>query len=81
MRSMSVPCGTRSTFIEPAIICFWVSGFSPMWLAIAVRDKAGVHELADAAARHCGVVGDHREIALALAHELVDQPLRACRRP
>jgi hypothetical protein len=27
MRSISVPCGTRSTSSSPPIICFWVSGF------------------------------------------------------
>src|SRR5262249_47361664 len=33
MRSMSVPCGTRSTSIFFAIICRCVSGLRPMWLA------------------------------------------------
>src|SRR5262249_39996715 len=40
-------------------------------------DQAFVHELADALAGPGGVVGDHREIALALAHQLVDHALRA----
>ena len=30
MRSISVPCGTRSTSISPAIILAWVSGLRPM---------------------------------------------------
>src|SRR5438034_2467366 len=37
IRSMSVPCGTSSTSVLPAIICCCVSGLRPMWLTIARR--------------------------------------------
>src|SRR5262245_20568778 len=39
MRSISVPCGTSSTTILPAIICCWVSGLRPMWLAIVLERR------------------------------------------
>ena len=38
--------------------------------------QAGADQLADAHAGHRGVVGDHGEIALALAHQFVDHVLR-----
>ena len=37
--------------------------------------RAGGHQLRDAAARRGGVVGDHRQVAPALAQQLVDQAL------
>src|SRR5215813_3251196 len=42
---MSVPCGTRSTSALPAIICFCVSGLSPMWLTIARRTSPALMSL------------------------------------
>ena len=44
-----------------------------MWLATVLADQTRTDELADTPPRHCRVVGDHDQIALALAHELVDQ--------
>src|SRR5262249_52623687 len=45
MRWMSVPCGRRSTSVLPAIICFCVSGLSPMWLTIARRTSPALISL------------------------------------
>ena len=46
-----------------------------MWLATVLADKSGADQLADAPAGHRSVVGDHGEIALSLAHELIDHAL------
>ena len=75
MRSISVPCGTSSTSISPAIIFFCVSGFEADVAGDRLLHEPGADQLADAHAGHRVVVGDHRQIALALAHELVDQAL------
>ena len=40
-----------------------------------LAQQLGADELADSPARHRRVVGDHSEIALVLAHDLVDDPL------
>src|SRR5262245_45630950 len=45
MRSMSVPCGTRSTVILPAIICCWVSALRPIWLAIVFERRPALTSL------------------------------------
>ena len=37
--------------------------------------RLGTHKLADADARLCGVIGDDREVALALPHDLIDHTL------
>src|SRR6187431_201149 len=45
MRSISVPCGTSSTSSSPASIFFCVSGFSPMWLTIALASAPALTSL------------------------------------
>ena len=46
-----------------------------MWLTIALRTRRARDQLADADAGHGRVVGDHGQVALALAHQFVDHVL------
>ena len=52
-------------------------GLRPMWLTIALRTSLAAMSLPMPLPGHRGVVGDHGEIALVLAHDLVDRPARA----
>jgi hypothetical protein len=75
IRSIKVPCGTEVDRQFPGD--HLLLGFR---IQADVADdrllhEAGTHQLADAHSRHRRVVGDHGEIALALAHQLVDHGL------
>ena len=46
-----------------------------MWLATVLPTRPALDQLADAPSRHCRIVADNDKIALALAHQFVDQAL------
>ena len=75
MRSISVPCGTSSTSSSPAIILLLRLFVEADVAGDHLAQKLGTDELADADAGHGGVVGDHRQVALALPHQFVHQRL------
>ena len=52
-----------------------------MWLTMALRSSLAANELADPPARHRRVIGDHGEIALVLAHDLIDDALGRAHAP
>ena len=75
MRSASVPCGTSSTSISPAIMPFWVSGLRPICETIAAR-RAGVDQPANAETRLGGVIGDDGEVLAPGVDQGVDHAVR-----
>ena len=75
MRSISVPCGTRSTSSSPASIFFCVSGLRPMWLAIVFFTAPALISLPMPTPGIALSFAITVRSALALAHQLVHQAL------
>jgi len=75
IRSINVPCGTRSTSRAPDIICCWAAGLSPIWLTMALPSSLARTSLP------IPTLGDAVSLAITvrffcLGNDLVDHALR-----